>query len=92
MFKYLKIVCCGVPKPNNYIPNFTNHFRYRHDGVVARKSAWESVDLEFVPLVESYQKIFKNGIHSFPAWRSAFRRGCKEQAGKFVCCVLGQST
>ena len=37
-------------------------------------------------------KDLKNGIHSFPAWRSAFRGGCGEQAGKFACCVLGQGT
>ena len=37
-------------------------------------------------------KDFKNGIYSFPAWRSAFMGGCGEQAGKFACCVLGQGT
>ena len=46
----------------------------------------------FIFLVESNQKIFKNSVHSFPAWRSVFRRGCGGQAGKFVCCVLGQGT
>ena len=62
------------------------------DGVVVRASASQSVDFGFIPLVESYQKTLKNGIHSFPAWRSAFRGGCREQAGKFACCVLGQGT
>ena len=62
--------------------------KYRRDGVVVRASASQSVDLGFIPLVESYQKTLKNGIHSFPAWRSAFRGGCGEQAGKFACCVL----
>ena len=65
---------------------------YKCDGVVVRASASQSVDLGFIPLVESYQKTLKNGIHSFPAWRSAFRGGCGEQAGKFACCVLGQGT
>ena len=37
-------------------------------------------------------KNLKNGIHSFSAWCSAFKRGCGEQAGKFACCVLGQGT
>ena len=37
-------------------------------------------------------KDLKNGIYSFPAWRSAFRGGCGEQASKFTCCVLGQGT
>ena len=27
-----------------------------------------------------------------PAWRSAFRGCCGEQAGKIACCVFGQST
>ena len=64
----------------------------RRDGVVVRASASQSVDLGFNPLVGSYQKTLKNGIRSFPAWRSAFREGCGEQAGKFACCVLGQGT
>ena len=64
----------------------------RRDGVVVRAPASQSVDLGFIPLVESYQKTLKNGIRSFPAWRSAFREGCGEQAGKFACCVLGQGT
>ena len=61
-------------------------------GVVVRASASQSVDLGFIPLVESYRKTLKNGIRSFPAWRSAFRGGCGEQAGKCACCVLGQGT
>ena len=35
-------------------------------------------------------KDFKNGIHSFPAWKSAQKGPCGEQAGKFACCFLGQ--
>ena len=57
---------------------------------MVRASALQSVDLGFISLVESYQKTLKNGIHSFPAWRSAHRD--KEQAGKLACCVLGQGT
>ena len=64
----------------------------RRDGVVVRVSASQSVDLWFIPLIDSYQKTLKTGIHSFPAWCSAFRGGCGEQAGKFACCVLGQGT
>ena len=63
-----------------------------YDGVVVRAFASQSVDLGFIPLVESYQKTLKNGIRSFSAWRSAFMGGCGEQAGKFACCVLGQGT
>ena len=64
----------------------------RRDGVVVRASASQSIDLGFIPLVESYQKTLKNGFHSFPAWRSAFSGGCREQAGNFASCVLGQDT
>ena len=56
----------------------------RRDGKVVRASASQSVDLGFVPLVQSSQKALKNGIYSFPAWRSAFMGGCGEQAGKFA--------
>ena len=57
----------------------------------SRASASQSVDLEFIPLVESYQKTLKNGIHSFPAWRWAFKGCCGEPVGKFAC-VFGQGT
>ena len=46
---------------------------HRRDGVVVRAYASQSVDLGFISLVESYQKTLKNGIHSFPAWRSAHK-------------------
>ena len=64
----------------------------RRDSIVVRASASQSVDLGFDFLVESYQKTLKNGIHSFPAWRSLIRGGCGEQVGKFAFCVLGQDT
>ena len=35
---------------------------------------------------------FKIGIHSFPAWRSASKGHCEEQAGKFRCCAVGKGT
>ena len=59
---------------------------------MVRAFSSQSVDLGFIPLVESYQKTLKNGIHSFSAWRSALRRGFGEQAGKLACYVLGQGT
>ena len=71
--------------------DYSQYVRWLH-GVVVRASASQSVDQWFIPLVESNQKTLKNGIHSFPAWRSAFMGGCGEQAGKFACCVLGQGT
>ena len=64
----------------------------RRDGVVVWASALQSVDLGFISLVELYQQALKNSIYSFPAWRSAFIRGCGEQAGKFAYCILGQGT
>ena len=60
----------------------------RRDSVVVRASTSQSVDLGLIPLVESYQKTLKNAILSFPAWRSAFRKGCEEQAGKFASLFL----
>ena len=80
----LSLVCCSLV--------FTCFVYNRGDGAVVRASASQSVDLWFISLVESYQKTLKNGIHSFCAWRSAFRGGCGEQAGKFACCILGQGT
>ena len=74
------------------ISHVTHLILNRRDGVAVRASASYSVDLGFNPLVESCQKTFKNCIHSFPAWCSAFRGGCGEQAGKFTCCVLGKGT
>ena len=38
-------------------------------------------------LIPSRVKPIKIGIHSFPAWRSALKRQCGEQAGKFTCAV-----
>ena len=63
------------------------------NGVVVGASALQSVELgSFIPIVESYQKTLKNGIHSFLAWRSVFKGWCGEQAKKFASCVLGQGT
>ena len=72
--------------------NSKQELKNRRDGVVVRASASQSVDPGFIPLVESYQKTLKNGIHSFPAWRSVFMGGCGEQAGTFSCCVVGKGT
>ena len=45
----------------------------RRNGAVVRASASQSVEEGFISLVESFQKTLKNGIHSFPAWRSAHK-------------------
>ena len=59
------------------------------DGVLVRPSASQSVNLGFIPYVESYQKTLKNGIHSFPAWRSAQKRNSVENkpASLLVVCL-----
>ena len=57
---------------------------HRRDGVVVGASASQSVDLGFVSSVESYQKNLNIDIHSFSAWRSAFRGCCGKQAGTLV--------
>ena len=78
---------------SRYKNMFNPAFRIdRRNSVVVRASASQSVDLGFIPIVESYQKTLKHGINSFPAWSSAFMGGCGEQAGKLACCVLGQGT
>ena len=64
----------------------------RRDGLVVRASASQSIDLRFIPLVESCHKNLKNDVCSFSAWRSAFMGSCGKQAGMFACCVLGQGT
>ena len=61
------------PQANFLIMNvavFIKIFNQR-DGAVVRAFALQSVDLEFIPQVESYQKTLKNSMHIFPAWRSA---------------------
>ena len=62
----------------------------RRDGVVVRASASQSVDLGFIPKSSHTKKTLKNGIHSFPAWRSALLS--EKLAGKLACCVLGHGT
>ena len=67
------IYCFLTNKISLFFPNARLFLNNRRDGVVVRASASQSVDLGFIPLVESYQKTLKNGIHSFPAWRSAHK-------------------
>ena len=43
----------------------------RRDGVVVRASASLSIDIGFISPGRVISKTFKNGIHSFPAWRLA---------------------
>ena len=70
----------------------TNHCEQnRRDGVVVRASASQSVDLGFIPLVESYQKTLKNVIHSFPAWRSAHRDSVENKPASLLVVSLGRA-
>ena len=53
---------------SSFFVNLASTFtKNRRDGLVARASASQSVDLSFILPVESYQKTSNNGIHSFPA-------------------------
>ena len=55
-----------------------------------RASASGSVDLG-CDSESSQTNHLKTGIHSFPAWRSAFKDSV-EKAGKFTCCVVAKDT
>ena len=64
---------------------------YRRDGVVVRASVSQSVDLGFISQVESYQKTLKNGIHSFPAWRSHIRDSVENKPASLLVVSLGKA-
>ena len=63
----------------------------RRDGVVFRASASHSVDLGFIPQVESYQKTLKNGIYSFPGWRSANMDSVESKPASLLVVSLGKA-
>ena len=52
---------------------------------MVRASALRSVD------VGSYQKTLKNGIHSFPAWRSANRDSVENKPANSLVLSLGKT-
>ena len=54
-------------------------------------SALQLVDLGFISQVESYQKTLKNGIHSFPAWRSAHRGGVENKPAILLVVSLSKA-
>ena len=54
-------------------------------------SALQSVNLGFISLVESYQKILQNGIHSFPAWRSAHKDNVENKPASLFVVSLGKA-
>ena len=59
--------------------------------MVVRASAAQPVDLGFISQVESYQKTLKNGIHSFPAWRSAHRDSGENKTASLLVVFLGKT-
>ena len=58
---------------------------------MVKASASQSVDLGFIPLVESYQKTLKTGIYSFPAWRSPFWEVVKSKPESSLVLSLGKA-
>ena len=58
---------------------------------MVRASALQSVDLGFISRVESYQKTFKNGIHSFPSWRSANGDSVDNKTASLLVVSLGKA-
>ena len=66
-------------------------YKLGRNGVVVRASASKSVDQMFIPLVESCHKTLKNGIRSFPAWRSAFREVVENKPASSLVVSLGKA-
>ena len=65
--------------------------RYRRDGVVVRAPASQSVDLGFIPLVESYQKTLKNGIRSFLLGARHLRKVVENKPASSLVVSLGKA-
>ena len=58
---------------------------------MVRASASQSVDLGFIPLVESYQKTLKNGIHSFPLGAQQIRASVENKPASLLVVSLGKA-
>ena len=58
---------------------------------MVRASTLQSVDLGFISQVESYQKTLKNGIRSFPAWRSTNRDSAENKPASLLVVSLGKT-
>ena len=80
-----------MTKTNIHMTKTNIHSINRCDGVVVRAFASQSVDLGFIPLVESYQKTLKNGIRSFPAWRSALWDSVENKPASSLVVSLGKA-
>ena len=58
---------------------------------MVRASASQSVDLGLISQVESYRKTLENGIHSFPAGRSANRDSVENMPASLLVVFLGKT-
>ena len=75
-----------------FVPYRTSQVaKNRRNGIVARTSALQLVDLGFISQVESYQKTLKNGIHNFTAWRSANRDTVENKPASLLVVSLGKT-
>ena len=63
----------------------------RRDGIVVRAFALYSADLGFIPKSSHTIRLFKNGIHSFPAWRSAHRDSVENKPANLLVVSLGKA-
>ena len=65
--------------------------RYRRDDVVVRASALQSVDLGFIPQVESYQKTFKQMIFTVSLLGAQHRDSVKNKPASLLVVPLGKA-
>ena len=73
------------------VSEFFTLIHNRRYGVVIRASALQSVDLQFIIQVKSYQKTSKNGIHSFLVWRLAHRNSVENKPASLLVVSLGKA-
>ena len=71
------------------VTNFVKSYSCR-DGVMVRACASQSVDLGSVSQVDSYQKLLKSGIYSFPVRRSANRDIVENEPASLLVVSLGK--
>ena len=55
---------------------------------MVRASTLQSVNQGFTSQVKPYQKTFKDGIHSFPAWHSANRDSVENKLASLLVVTL----
>ena len=62
--------------------------KIRRGGIITVASDTQQVDVASIPS-SCHTVDCKNGIPSFPAWRSARKQWWEEKAGKLACCDIG---